>query len=79
MWLGLDAEGNVQGAFRPTAEGDFTASNDEAVELERFAAVKLAYGALLDEPEAKAWQTHLDDYEVEPLFTQFGRAMLEAA
>jgi hypothetical protein len=76
VWLGLDESGVIIGAFRPTAEGDFTDAKDEPVDLSRFASIRLAHGALLDEASATAWDQHLSDYEVELLFRQFGRQLL---
>jgi len=79
VWLGIDAEGKVAGAFRPTAEGDFTDASDSAVDVARFAQIRVAHGALLDEAQGKAWEQHLADYEVKPLFVQFGRSLLRVA
>ena len=76
IWLGLDADGTVQGAFRPTAEGDIVNAEDDPVDLSDFAAIRLAHGALLGEDAAEAWARHLADYEVKPLFRQFGRPLL---
>lgn len=76
VWLGLDAEGGVLSAFRPTAEGDFTDAEDEPVDLSAFAAVRLAHRALLTEADAAAWARHLEDYEVTPLFAQVSRPVL---
>lgn len=78
VWLGLDADGKTVGAFRPTAEGDFTNTQDEPVDIDGFARVRIAHGALLDDAQSNAWSQHLDDYEIKPLFTQFGRALLRA-
>jgi uncharacterized protein DUF4132 len=77
VWLGLDASGGIVGSFRPTAEGDLTNDADERVALERFSSVRLAHGALLADETAAAWQRHLDDYGVKPLFAQFGRSLLK--
>jgi Domain of unknown function (DUF4132) len=76
VWLGLDAEGNIAGMFRPTAEGDFTDAQDEGVDVSAFACIRLAHSALLSEAQRKAWEQHLADYEVKPLFTQFSRSLL---
>jgi HEAT repeat protein len=76
VWLGFDDRGGVAGSFRPTAEGDFTDANDAAVNIADFATVRVAHGALIDEALGKAWEQHLKDYEVKPLFGQFGRALL---
>ena len=41
-------------------------------------AVKLAHQALLTPGDAEAWVRHFQDYEVEPLFPQFGKTLLSA-
>lgn len=76
VWLGLDRDDRVIGAFRPTPEGDLTDAEDNSVDLDRFTKVRLAHGALLSDAEADAWQNHLADYEITPLFSQFGRPLL---
>src|SRR5262249_55478163 len=75
VWVGGSEEGATC-AFRPTGEGDFTDPEDSAVDLAAFKEIRLAYGAVLDLAVNKAWQQHLDDYEVKPLFIQFGRNLL---
>ena len=62
--------------FRPTAEGDHTDANDEDVDITAFAAIRLAHGALIAQTDAAAWESHLADYELTPIFTQFGRTLL---
>ena len=76
VWLGVDGAGEVAGAFRPTAEGDFTDAEDAAVDVTRFAGVRVAHGALVDAAAAEAWAAHMVDYEVRPLLRQFGRPLL---
>ncbi|SMX27349.1 hypothetical protein TRP8649_01453 [Pelagimonas phthalicica] len=76
IWLGEDAQGQVVSAFRPTAEGDYVDADDNEVDPLQFSAIRLAHGALLSETEAQAWESHLADYEVKPLFAQFGRPLL---
>jgi HEAT repeat protein len=71
VWQGLDAEGNPLGLFRPTQEGDFTDAADNSVEIDRFATVRLAHGALVDQATCASWIAHLKDYEVKPFLTQF--------
>jgi hypothetical protein len=80
VWQGLDAEGQPQGLFRPTQEGDFTDAADEPVDVDAFARVRLAHGALADAETCRAWTAHLKDYEVSPFIAQFGtvRAPLSA-
>ena len=77
VWLGLDEDGNQSGAFRPLGDGTFTDQNDEDVDPAAFASVKLAHSTLLDAEELAAWQSHLADYAVTPLFDQLGRALPE--
>ncbi len=76
IWLGSDVEGNILGAFRPTAEEDYLDSDDTEVDLQSFDSIRLAHGALMPSEQAGAWGRHLSDYEVKPLFTQFGRPLL---
>ncbi len=76
VWLGLDDQDKVVTSFRPTAEGEFTDVNDEMVDPTQFASIRLAHGALMDQSAAQAWAQHLEDYEVKPLFAQFGRDLL---
>ncbi|MET0043754.1 MAG: DUF4132 domain-containing protein, partial [Candidatus Thiodiazotropha sp. 6PLUC3] len=74
--LGLDDSENVVTAFRPTQEGDYTDANDQDIDIESFSSIRLAHGALIEASETEAWQRHLDDYEVKPLFEQFTRPLL---
>ena len=76
VWSGMDTDDQVLGCFRPTSEGDFTNTSDEEVDISAYATVRLAYGAEMSESDAQAWARHLEDYEIAPLFTQFGRSML---
>nr|WP_286197006.1 DUF4132 domain-containing protein [Tropicibacter sp. R15_0] len=76
IWLGEDAQGQIVSAFRPTAEGDYVDADDNEVDPLQFSTIRLAHGALLSEAEAQAWESHLADYEVKPLFAQFGRPLL---
>lgn len=76
IWLGENGEAAILGAFRPTAEGDYVDAEDNEVEPQSFASIRLAHGALLAAEQAEAWAQHLTDYEVKPLFTQFGRPLL---
>ncbi|MDX8350247.1 DUF4132 domain-containing protein [Cognatiyoonia sp. IB215446] len=76
VWQGLDADGEVLTAFRPTAEGEYIDSEDADVEPTTFAAVRIAHGAMMADADAKVWEAHLKDYEVKPLFIQFGRSLM---
>ncbi|MEL7348020.1 MAG: DUF4132 domain-containing protein, partial [Pseudomonadota bacterium] len=76
VWQGLDADGQPLGTFRPTAEGEFTDAEDNDVDPGTFSALRVAHGAMLDEETAELWAQHMKDYEVTPLFTQFGRSLM---
>lgn len=76
VWQGLDSDGKVIGDFRPTIEGEFTDAGDDDVDISAFAGVRLAHGATLSSEKAKQWATHLKDYEIKPLFAQFGRSLI---
>lgn len=80
VWQGLDEDGRPLDLFRPTQEGDFTDANDAPVEIDRFAKVRLAHGALVGEASCAAWIGHLKDYEIKPFLSQFDtlRAPLSA-
>mgnify|MGYP000965753694 CR=1 FL=1 len=58
-------------AFRLTEDGQLLGADDAVLELPPDAVVGLAHGTLLTEAEMSAWQEHLVDYEVAPLFDQF--------
>ena len=75
VWEGLDADGAPIAAFRPTAEGELTDAEDMPVDLNGIAALRIAHGATMSTEAAAQWQQHLEDYEVKPLFIQFGRGM----
>jgi len=78
VWLALDGKGRMQSSFRVLEDASLSSSADDTVELGEAAAVKLAHQALLPPAAAEAWVRHLADYEVEPLFPQFGKTLLSA-
>lgn len=75
VWAGLDEAGAMVGAFRPTAEGEFTDVEDEPVDPLAFAAIRIAFGT--GTPGAADWPQHFADYEVKPLFPQMGADLPE--
>ncbi|MCB2065580.1 MAG: DUF4132 domain-containing protein [Erythrobacter sp.] len=77
VWLGLDAEGSQVASFRPLGDGTCTDATDGEVDPAGFATVKLAHSTLLAPDALAAWQTHLADYAVTPLFDQLGRSLPE--
>lgn len=79
VWLGLDEDGMAVASFRPLDDGSLTGNDDEAVDIGGLAAIGVAHAALMPKDAADAWQAHLSDYEVRPLFQQFGRPLLVAS
>lgn len=77
VWLGLDGGGAVVASFRPLEDGSLSGPEDETIEIDTLTSVKLAHQSLVDDATGELWTSHLDDYEVEPLFPQFGRPLLE--
>jgi len=72
VWLAALPDGSTQ-AFRPLDDGSLTDVNDDPVELAADARVRLAHDSLLSTQQVGAWQQHLADYAVKPLFQQFGK------
>ncbi|MFC3148363.1 DUF4132 domain-containing protein [Piscinibacterium candidicorallinum] len=72
VWVEL-MDGRASRTFRPLDDGTLTDNEDNAVELEVGARVRLAHDSLLDAEAVSAWQQHLVDYEIKPLFQQLGK------
>ena len=60
--------------FRPTEEGSLVDVNDDEVTLTSGANIRLLSANLLDKAALKAWQLHLKDYKIKPLFEQLKSA-----
>ncbi|MCH9806526.1 MAG: DUF4132 domain-containing protein [Alphaproteobacteria bacterium] len=73
IWLGLDEAGQISRSFRILNDGTLTNNRDEDCDLDGVHCIKLAHQVLLEQQEVEAWMQHLKDYEVEPLFDQFGK------
>jgi hypothetical protein len=73
VFAGLDEHGKPVATFRPLGDGSFTDVADKPVDLTGFSGVRVAHRVLLDEAQASAWQQHLADYEISPLFEQLAR------
>jgi hypothetical protein len=76
VWLGVDAQDEIVGSFRPLEDLSLTDSSDNAVDPAAFAGVRLAHRSLLTGEQSEAWKQHLDDYKIEPLFNQLDRPVL---
>lgn len=61
--------------FRPTGDGSLIDADDDTVELPDDVRVGLAHRVSVGEHTSRAWQAHLTDYEVTPLFDQFANAL----
>lgn len=70
---GRDVETPFLGCMRPLEDGSFTNEVDEEVDFPPEAIVRLAHTCNVSPELAEAWQQHLQDYDVQPLFAQFGR------
>ncbi|MFI5729636.1 DUF4132 domain-containing protein [Kribbella sp. NPDC051587] len=59
--------------FRPLDDGSLTNVDDEPIKPAPDAVITLAHETLLPEDVVSSWQRHFADYEIVPLFLQFGR------
>jgi hypothetical protein len=76
VWAIFD-QGKLIGSFRPLDDGSFTDSEDEEVVIKADATIQIAHDLFLDQATIAVWQDHLSDYEIEPLFQQFGKEQYE--
>ena len=70
---GEDSDGRLLGCFRPLADGTLTNETDDEAQFDANCVVRLAHTANLPAELQAAWTQHLKDYDVDPLFVQFGR------
>lgn len=75
VWMAT--RGETVRLFRPLADGTFTDVEDNPVELDPADVISLAHQTTSEPATATAWIQHLSDYEVAPLFEQFGRGAPE--
>jgi hypothetical protein len=61
------------GCFRPLEDGSLTNEKDEEVRLEDSTLIRLAHTCNTPPEVGAAWVQHFEDYDVTPLFPQFGR------
>ncbi len=67
-------EGPFLGCFRPLEDGSLTNEKDEEARFEPDTRVRLAHACNTPAEVGAAWARHFEDYDVTPLFPQFGRA-----
>ncbi|AFY69341.1 hypothetical protein Pse7367_1043 [Thalassoporum mexicanum PCC 7367] len=72
VWVVCE-DGQVVNTFRPLDDGSFTDVEDEEVVIKENATIQIAHDILLDQQAIAFWQAHLSDYEITPLFQQFGK------
>ena len=66
-------DGKVAGLFRPLPDGSLTDANDDPVTLAPEDLIRVAHECQILPAQSQTWRQHFKDYEVEPLFEQFGR------
>lgn len=57
--------------FRPLEDGSLTDVDDNSVELAETDQIRIIHSLNLTPEQIAAWNEHLNDYEVKPLFAQF--------
>ena len=65
--------------FRPLPDGSLTDAKDDPMTLKPEDLVRVAHECQITPEQSVAWRLHLKDYEVEPLFEQFGRPTFDLA
>lgn len=92
VWVAIDPSGD-ETLFRPLSDGTLLNANDDDVSLESNWVVRLAHSAVEEsavegsavegsavgvQDRGDTWSRHFADYQVAPLFPQFGRPELPA-
>lgn len=72
VWVEL-VDGKRARTFRPLDDGTLTDREDNVVVLAEGGRIRLAHDSLLNADAVSAWQKHLVDYEIKPLFQQLGK------
>lgn len=72
VWVAYDGDRIVE-SFRPLPDGTLTNHQDDEVKLSAATSVCLGHDETLPAGDRTAWLRHFSDYEVEPLFQQFGK------
>lgn len=63
--------------FRPLPDGSLSDAADDLVTLQPEDQVRVAHECQVIPEQSQAWRQHLKDYDIEPLFEQFGRPSFE--
>jgi hypothetical protein len=72
VWSATRGDGRTY-VFRPLEDGTLTDADDAEVTVPPDAVVQVAHDSNLDAEAIAQWQQHLEDYEITPLFQQFGK------
>lgn len=72
VWAHVE-EGRIVQTFRPLDDGSLSDCDDNEVNLPAASRVRLAHDSILGAVDVAAWQQHLSDYDVVPLFQQLGK------
>jgi HEAT repeat protein len=72
VWVAYDGDRVVE-SFRPLPDGTLTNHQDDEVKLDPDTTIRLGHDDVLPAEDRTAWIQHFSDYEVEPLFQQFGK------
>lgn len=78
VWVAYEDE-RIVDSFRPLPDGTLTNHADDEVTLSAEMSVRLGHDEMLPAEDSKAWLQHFSDYEVEPLFQQFGKQQFTLA
>ncbi|MGH3661149.1 MAG: DUF4132 domain-containing protein [Micromonosporaceae bacterium] len=73
VWTATAPDGAELVTFRLLDDGTLTNVDDDEVKLPDGSTVGIAHDSNLPPDEVTAWLEHLADYEVSPLFQQFGK------
>ncbi len=75
IWQATNPDGEHV-AFRPLTDGTLLGVDDDTITVDTNAEIRIAHELTVAGPTA-AWTEHLADYEITPLFAQFGRQLPE--
>jgi Domain of unknown function (DUF4132) len=76
VWTAYEDD-NLIGSFRPLPDGSLTNYEDDEVSLGQETSIRLGHDQTLAPDARTAWVQHFSDYNVEPLFQQFGKQFFE--
>ncbi|HEV3116498.1 MAG TPA: DUF4132 domain-containing protein [Gemmataceae bacterium] len=72
-------DGKAIVSFRPLPDGTLSNVDDESVKLDADAAIRLGHETTVPAGDGSRWLQHFRDYEVAPLFDQFGKPVYQLA